>query len=490
MNTENLEFEEKFDPALISALYKNFKDPIQAILEITDNAIDDLIPQKQMIITVEIEKDSICIVNKGGNGMGPIELSAFFIWGRSNKRGKLGRYGQGGKAAMGYLGKSWRIRSTKASESEEYSIEELDWDDRSGGLKKYIPKIGKTTFIEEGLVQIDVWKLKRKINKKELKKILSKIYRPLLLSKKIEIISDGNVTPHEFPLERPEERFVFKINGFSMEGWLSVLKDGSNERGGIRCYSFGRLIAEKEFFGQKDPSYKQSIDKLIGEIYIDFEIPLVMNKADFDRGSKYWINIEKEMYSRLDPYISYLLEEKEKDIPSEKEIKAAKYAGDKWKDFLKYLQHIQKEGTLSGLSTELGQKPRENRVQESLINKKEIKETRGPNEPATPPPPIAIGKRKRTGSFPKPVLRALHESIRYQKAEENGEKVILINNKFPVYKLRKNQLPLYMWETLILEYAKADEPDTQNINDYIEEMNNLMRDLAKFIRKVNLKITT
>ena len=487
MNNQNIEFEEKFDPALISALYKNFKDPIQAILEITDNAIDDIIPKKQMIITVEIEKDSICIVNKGGKGMGSKELAAFFTWGKSNKRGKLGRYGQGGKAAMGYLGKSWKIRTTKASEVEEYSIEELDWDDRSGGLKKYVPKVGKTTFVEEGLVQIDIKKLKRKINKKDLRKILSKVYSPLLFSKKIEIISDGRINPYEFPLEMPKERFLFKVNENTIEGWLSILKDGCNERGGVRCYSFGRLITEKEFFGQKDPSYKQSIDKLIGEIYIDFEIPLTMNKTDFDRASKDWLNIEKKMYKRLEPYIALLLEEKEKDIPSEKEVKAAKYAGDKWKDFLKYLQHIQREGILPGLSTEVGQKPSE--LKEKEMNKKDTIENRDSYEPATPPPLNAIGKRKRTGGFPRPILKQLPETIRYEKSEIEREKVILINNRFPSYKLRKNQLPLYIWETLILEYAKAYEEDTQNINEYIEEMNNLMRDLAKFIRKENLKIT-
>jgi len=112
----NIELKEDFDPALISALYRNFKDPIQAILEIVDNAIDDRIPGWPMIITVEVEKDNICVVNKGGRGMGLEELGNFFIWGRSKKRGKLGRYGQGGKAAMGYPGKSWRIRTKKIGE--------------------------------------------------------------------------------------------------------------------------------------------------------------------------------------------------------------------------------------------------------------------------------------------------------------------------------------------------------------------------------------
>ena len=107
-SSRKLEFREQFSPRLISALYKNFKDANSAILELIDNAIDDRIPGKLFVITVEVHGNKITIINKGGKGMGPRELEVFFIWGQSKKRGKLGRYGQGGKAAMGYLGKSWK----------------------------------------------------------------------------------------------------------------------------------------------------------------------------------------------------------------------------------------------------------------------------------------------------------------------------------------------------------------------------------------------
>ena len=123
-SSRKLEFREQFSPRLISALYKNFKDANSAILELIDNAIDDRIPGKLFVITVEVHGNKITIINKGGKGMGPRELEVFFIWGQSKKRGKLGRYGQGGKAAMGYLGKSWKISTTKAGDKNEYIIEE------------------------------------------------------------------------------------------------------------------------------------------------------------------------------------------------------------------------------------------------------------------------------------------------------------------------------------------------------------------------------
>ncbi len=488
---EDLEFQEKFNPALISALYSNFKDPIQAILEIVDNAVDDIIIGKPMVITVDIHNDKITIVDKGGSGMGSKELDAFFTWGLSEKRGKLGRYGQGGKAAMGYLGKSWQIRSTRARDEIEYTVEELNWDDREGGLKKYKPKVGKTVFVEDGIVQIDIWNLKRKVNKNELKRVLGTVYRPLLRSGKIKIYSNGEVLPEDLPLEMSEEHLELELrNGNQITGWLSLSESGSKVKGGVRCYAFGRLIVANEFFGQKDPGFKESLDRLIGELYINIEeLPLLMNKSDFDRGSPIWEEVKEKIYRKMEPYIQLLLEEKEKDIPTEKEQQTANYSGDVWAQFLRYLQNTQKEGSMPGLPITYGQKPPESKT---IINQNNIRQSmqqkREAYEPATPPPLEHIGKRKRTGAFPKPIIHPLPEYLRYQLAEDNGVKVIKINNKFSSYRLRRNQLPLYIWETLALEYAKAEDASTQTVNEYINEMNNLLKELGDFIRTKEIKI--
>src|SRR3990167_9670169 len=73
-SSRKLEFREQFSPRLISALYKNFKDANSAILELIDNAIDDRIPGKLFVVTVEVHGNKITIINKGGKGMGPREL--------------------------------------------------------------------------------------------------------------------------------------------------------------------------------------------------------------------------------------------------------------------------------------------------------------------------------------------------------------------------------------------------------------------------------
>lgn len=486
-----LEFKERFDPGLISALYQNFKDPIQAILELVDNCVDDLIEGRKMYITVDTERDAICIVNKGGTGMGPKELDSFFAWGLSSKRGKLGRYGQGGKAAMGYLGKSWKIRSTRVNDNKEYIIEEKNWDDRAGGLKKYKPTIQKSQFPEEGVVQIDIRKLKKKINKNELRRTLSKVYRPLVEFERVEMYSNGKVAPQEIPLDMPKEYFGESLsNGEKIAGWISLLEKGSKLRGGVRCYIFGRLVTEREFFGQKDPTYKESLDRLIGELYIDSDnLPLLMNKSDVDRASTLWKEVEKIMFKKLDPYIKLLLEEKEKDIPTEKEKKVAEYAGKIWADFMKSLKREHYGGALPGLPYDYGQKQPEASRQPTLVDKKVNleKERREPYDPATPPPPGAIGKRRRTLSYLKPVPKPLHASARYVEGKINGNKVIFINTRYPLYKIRKHQLPLYIWETLAFEYAKHDDFENQQAESYLGEVNSLLYELGVYIRKKKIK---
>ena len=65
-NGGKLEFKEQFDPDLISALYKNFKDANSAILELIDNAIDDRIPGVLFVTSVEVHGNKLAVINKGG----------------------------------------------------------------------------------------------------------------------------------------------------------------------------------------------------------------------------------------------------------------------------------------------------------------------------------------------------------------------------------------------------------------------------------------
>ena len=349
-------------------------------------------------------------------------------------------------------------------------------------------------FSEDGVVQIDIRKLKRKINKKELSRILGKIYRPLIMFEKVELRSNGMVVPQNFPLEMPEEYGGKSLsNGKKIAWWISNQERGSSLRGGIRCYVYGRLVIEREFFKQKGPTYKESLDRLIGELYIeDDELPLLMNKSDVDRASPIWKEIEKVMYDKLDPYIRLLLKEKEKDIPSEKEKKVAKYAGDIWADFMKNLRKEQQEGALPGLPFDVGQKPPKRKQQntdKAAAVSEQNRQKRAPYEPATPPPPEAIGKRKRTWSYHKPVPRPLHASIRFEHGRIDGNKVLFINTRYPLYRLRKKQLSLYMWETLAMDYAIDEDLPSQTALDFTSEINQLLYDLGAYIRKKGVKIT-
>ncbi|MBI4470912.1 MAG: ATP-binding protein, partial [Acidobacteria bacterium] len=94
------------------------------LLELADNAVDDRFAGEPLVVEIGQRRGVFTIVNTGGRGMGVSELEEFLDWGRSTKQGKLGRYGQGGKAALGYLGRSWEIRCKPRGEYGAYRIVE------------------------------------------------------------------------------------------------------------------------------------------------------------------------------------------------------------------------------------------------------------------------------------------------------------------------------------------------------------------------------
>ncbi|MEW6407695.1 MAG: hypothetical protein AB1465_03320 [Patescibacteria group bacterium] len=170
---------EKFEPGLKHALFSNFSRYLDAFLELTDNAVSNRILGKTLKIEILVSKKSLQITNYGGYGMDIKELKEFLEWGKIKKRRNtdIGAYSQGGKAAMGYLGKTMRIIASPHNKKIKFSFS--DDDLYNYRLKKYLV-IKKTVEINDGYVRIDVGELKRKIKNEELKKVIADTYRPLI----------------------------------------------------------------------------------------------------------------------------------------------------------------------------------------------------------------------------------------------------------------------------------------------------------------------
>lgn len=479
--------EEQFEPGLKHALFSNFSKYTDAFLELSDNAVSNRIPKKTLTINILVSSRSLEITNHGGYGMNIEDLDNFLKWGKikSRRPTDLGAYSQGGKSAMGYLGTSMTIIACPRGGKEAYRLEDDDLHDYK--LKKYrVMKLNSESG--EGYVKIEVGGLRRKINDGELKEILTNTYRPLIKNQEIIIQYNGErLAVQPFPVESKIYNFSFSVknssNNFNkVYGWVGYLGTRSGLKGGLRCYKLGRLICSREFFGHPDASYKQTLNFLFGEAYLD-QIPVTTNKTDFDRDSDEWLETKEKMNEILKPFIDELLG---RDIqePSDEERERVKQAKDIVAELMK-LRKKELKGTAGVTGISFGQKSPET---EGENQDHTHDPTRRKNQPKTPPPPNAKGRRRRLKEFMNWDIRPMEESLRSIIEEKKKKKFLIINNLFSGYKAAKGNL-LYLIETAAIQLSKPDAGEKITTEEYIADFDDLYSFFCSNLEKVkeNLK---
>ncbi|MBI4084538.1 MAG: ATP-binding protein [Candidatus Levybacteria bacterium] len=488
--------EERIDPArMIDAVRHNYADAISAFMELIDNAVDERIEGKQLRINLGTKGNRLFVGSVGGNGLDYDGLTRFFTWGESAKRGqagKIGRYGVGGKAAMGYLGNSMEVVCATPGSNKGLRVVDGDWTDRKPGeLKVFQPSIVDVNRIidkdpDEGLFNITIGKLQRKIDERTLYQRLGEVYRPLLISEhgehpKVRIILNGaDVKPMEIRYVTDDPELAPKAYDVDdTQENLTILTVGIKETGqndlepGIRCYANGRLIAKGKFFGI--PSHIPGSRRLIGEAEMPF-VPITTNKVDFDHDSREWkaafVAIEKLLRDRWLEKLEKLQVE-EGHLPSNEELNLARRLKTEFQDFLRntrFLTNSDLAGTASGrLPPTKPGKPRP-----------EPEGTHASPEGRTPPAIEALvgkDKVKRWGPFDDWIPSSLGNGRqRSDVIVENDREVLRINTDYAPYQyaLRKGKevLDLYFIETITDELSSRLKPNasSEEYRTYADEM--------------------
>lgn len=477
--------QEQIDPQLIESLFRNYKSGTEALLELIDNSVDETIRGSKLTIEVKATGKEISVVERGGPGMDFAGLQRFFRWGRSEKAGqqaKLGRYGQGGKAAMGYLGRSFTLIAKAAGSDDAYELVEPNWDDRSTGIKTWVPR--RLTIQcprGEGYVEIRITNRNNpKIKGDVLREKLGNVYRELLRDGRCEIIVDGTAaTPLDLPLydKNPVQQIDVALwRGQRVSGWFGRLKADTAKhgrlKGGIRCTVNGRLIQDGEFFGHPTPQFKQSLNQLIGVVEVPSPpVPLNMNKTDFDRDSKEWEQLSSLMHQRLEAIVRELKGAHEQEKVSESDRKRVFQAEALFQAAVQRLDV--RDLVEAKFNTRVGQQPREQqRDGTGSSGRKPRSDIGGTHSAYSSPPENAVGNRKRKGPM-KWEPKILAENTRALIAVEAGESVLFINTKFPLYKLTKGDL-WYLVETGALELAKYEHNADLTPDGYLEQVNEIL----------------
>lgn len=158
---------ERIDPRLTGSLFANYRSATDAILELVDNAIDSRVAHRPLEIDLTLRPGSLVLTAVGGLGMSASQLERDYLrWGASPKRTteRIGRYGQGGKAAIGHLGNRFAIVASPAGDARAYAFQDDDYRDRSKLRTYELHERAKVVDAALGFVRIDVGEMDKRLD--------------------------------------------------------------------------------------------------------------------------------------------------------------------------------------------------------------------------------------------------------------------------------------------------------------------------------------
>jgi hypothetical protein len=480
----NYYVEEQISPRILTNLMQNFRNAGEALFEIVDNAVDAAdVERRPLRVEIEWSPDRIVVVDRGGRGMDLDGLRAFFRWGESDKasrEGALGRFGQGGKAAIGYLAGAFAIVAKAAGERVAHRLADDDYGHRGLGTKRYRAEpVDLAVPLDEGYVEIRLTRLNRhRIDARGLALRLSDVYGELIAAGRCTIVLNGETVPAPLlPLDRPRTPVAFKLaDGRPVWGWFGrlapeVAKKG-RLRGGLRLCVHGRLITDGEFFGHRGPWFKQSLNQLIGVLELG-AVPVNMNKTDFDRDSAEWAQVQARMHDAIGPLVFELSGQRDGDRVTRSDWRRVRTA------------QALVEQAIATL-----------RIDDVLLP--ESSGRRAPGLRALPPLPQAprptgsdlllarsdpereaapsSGRRER-GARAAVIWepRAMPEDVR-SGWEETGAGVprLLINTHYPLYRAAKGDV-WYAVETGLFELVRRTRGEELGVDEYYDEVNRIVQ---------------
>jgi len=473
---------ERIDPRLTASLFSNYRSATDAVLELIDNAVDSRVSGTALSVDVAVHPGSLTLTVLGGTGMGPAQLERDYLrWGGSAKRAgdRIGRFGQGGKAAIGHLGSRFAIIASAAGERHAYAFEDSDYRDRSRLRVYELVQRRKPVALDTGYVRIEIGAVDKRLDPRRLRSKVADTYRPLLGSGALVVrVNRAPVVASDWPLA---ERHAFSVRagGRLVRGWYGLLPapSGQAPEGGIRVYHLGRLIGEPQWLGHPGPALHPAMNRLVGEVELP-HVPVTMNKSDVDRDSPIWVAVEARLHRLLSPLVRRLTREEAVAVSP-----AALRTAEQVRRILARALRLLDSGKLFESDTGLAAAPGGQLTLEQASDESATAEPTSPEPPVepredgrseaeTPPPPIrrgsGSGDRRAVGEI---VIRSLDPRLRSAMVLEDGVRRVVINSRYPLYEVRKGDL-WYQLETALREVCVTIPEGT--VPEFERKVNELM----------------
>ena len=498
---------ERIDPRLTAALFSNYRTPVDALLELLDNAVDSRIAGRPLEVDLSLRPGAMSLTVVGGTGMGARELEREYLrWGGSSKRAgeRIGRYGQGGKAAIGHLGARFAIMASRAGEPQAWGFVDEAYRDRRRLRTYELREHPKPVAADLGYVRIEIGEVDRKLEARRVAARMGDAYRPLLASGALILrVERVPVVPSDWPVEERHE-FNVRAGGRLIRGWYGLLGDPPPAaiEGGLRLYHLGRLVGAPEWFGHPGPAVHPALSRLIGEVELP-HVTVTLNKSDVERGSPEWEAVEARMHRLLGPVIRRLTREEaalaspqalrtadqvrrilaralyllESGKLFESEVGSGAGSGGAQLTLEGYVAQATDEGSDTpdeGVEGEPGaddvdaaaEAPEEDAAGESPTDGPE-----GFAEPVAPPVRTSGPGRGRRAGIGEVVIRALDPRLRSAMVVEDGVRRVVINSRYPLYEVRKGDL-WYQLETALREVCVTIPEAT--VPEFERRVNELM----------------
>ncbi len=480
--------------AAVTLMY-NFTSVADALKELVDNAVNYRWGQS-LAVEISSSPNEIVVESDGGRGMGAEEISTWLNWGDGDDHQPedLSRYGQGGKAACGYLGRAVRIWAKKFDSSDVWYFEDENWAKRatpkdfgvpSPLREDQYPPTLKGLDPSRGHVRIQVSGLdpSRNRNVEVLRRAVASTYRCLLIDHQIVVKIQGNeVKPLAIPLATGDATVkipTIRLGSRTVSGWAGRMRLQDVDapiKSGLRLIHSGRLIRDGEWFGYNYQG-KGSLNSLIGELHLTRFTPLP-NKTDFvERGDEVWDELGERITALLQPLITELRAGSPETKVTKREKELAQEVADElgrvlasWNNPTAPGVDGSEEPDASNVGPGGRKRPQARHRRPAVINPRGPLES--PPTPRTVPPDDPVGKLIRvleriTGGSTKPPLRVRPWDPAERSARGVDGKWLDINKNYPLYK-SLGGAKAYIAETAILEICKPAEGEVLTASQYID----------------------
>jgi hypothetical protein len=244
-------------------------------------------------------------------------------------------------------------------------------------------------------------------------------------------------------------------------------------------YHLGRLIGDPAWFGHPGPALHPAMNRLVGEVELP-HVTVTMNKADVERDSAVWVEVEARLHRLLAPLVRRLTREQEVRA-SPQALRTAEQVRRILARALRLLESgrlFESEVGLAGgsgpqltLEQAASERPAE---PEAPTGETPDGPTagEGPETPSRGPAPIrrgaGSGDRQGVGEI---VIRALDPRLRSAMVVEDGVRRVVINSRYPLYEVREGDL-WYQLETALREVCVTIPEAT--VPEFERKVNELM----------------